>query len=260
MKSGQKRMMATWAKKRGIKVFGKQEFAHWMKNSEKRNTLHGGFSECTVVEKDGELLVLKSFRGNFYRGIMKELRGLVRAAGPGVQELYAVCPDEHVIVSKYAGDTMSSFIRQGLSRYESAYILEKVLKTTHRILTNADLCHNDLKPSNICVADIKHKEPTVTIIDFGLSCRVGSRLGYIGQFVNEWMAPELMWGARCSHATDIYSLGYVGKRLSTNSRVFSPCVRRWIVNCRNCNPNTRPHLEQGIAFAEHYRKALQIRK
>ncbi|XP_071524408.1 death-associated protein kinase 3-like [Panulirus ornatus] len=245
MKSEQQRKMSSWAKKKGIKVLLRSELRTLEEEGRRTrgNMMEGGFGVCVLLKLNGQWLVMKTFKRNQYTSMMRELRGLVRAKGPGVQELYAICPQRNVMLSKYAGDSLFSVIERGLSKNKATHIMGCVLRTTDRVLTEANICHNDLKPSNICVADIKSVEPKVTLIDYGLASTVGKLTYWQGMYPyqKEWVATELTKRGVCSEKSEVYSLGYVGRRINGNIRsLLPPGFRGWMIRSQSHDPESRP--------------------
>ena len=72
------------------------------------------------------------------------------------------------------------------------------LAALHRL----KLIHGDMKPENIMV-DSAGKP---TVVDFGFSCKVGSRAESI-KGTREYIAPEQVDGGQLTEKTDIYNFG-----------------------------------------------------
>ncbi|XP_071524405.1 fibroblast growth factor receptor-like [Panulirus ornatus] len=192
----------------------------------------GGQGSCICLKDNHEWFVLKTVhRPCVYENFMTEVNGLVRNRGPGVQNLCGVCPRLGVIVSRYAGKTLEEYVRQRrLTKLQLAYVLEAVMKTCKAMLDRGQ-CHNDIKMNNVCVKRVNSREPKVTLIDFGKAGPVGERpyipIGPWWHLLLPWLAPELLCVGTSSHASEVYSLGYLAQGLFKEASCPKE-LRRWI--------------------------------
>ncbi|ROT60870.1 hypothetical protein C7M84_021492 [Penaeus vannamei] len=162
------------------------------------------------LNREADLVVKFAMCYRSCRSVMREALALdLLKEVPGVQRLVGVCLERALIVTRYAGPTMSDW-KSGKSRLRPKvwlYILSKVTLTLRTIHRNG-LVHNDVKGDNICLRKSKG-EIDVTIIDFGLAKRAGMQLPPLGTWSpGEHHPPEFFRDqAECSDLTDAFSLG-----------------------------------------------------
>jgi serine/threonine-protein kinase len=107
---------------------------------------------------------------------------------------------EHLLVMQYIEGR--DLKREG--RYSTGQMVHIMVGVCDAVaaLHQHRLIHGDLKPENIIV-DPSGKP---TLVDFGFSCRIGSRAQSI-KGTREYMAPEQVDRGQLTEKTDIYNLG-----------------------------------------------------
>lgn len=262
MEKYQKIKIRAWAKLHGVKLVTGSEL-HRMRTSGKSKYLGAGAQGyCSRLRAaDGQEFALKVFdQTNDHGEILHEARRLHTNKGPGVQSLYGLCPESNVMISQYAGKTVSHCLRKKrLTKPQKVCVLERVMKTIGTMLKRKQ-CHNDIKENNICVKCLGRREPEVTLIDFGLSERVGSQLYDFSTCFGDdysWIAPELFTGGRCSEQTEVYSLGNLANKLLAKD--CPEGLQEWVRRSRCYESHQRLPLELGIQEVENYRHFLEAR-
>ena len=85
-------------------------------------------------------------------------------------------------------------------------------------LKNLNIIHCDLKPENILMVDDTNTH--VKLIDFGTSCFCGEQI-YKYLQSRYYRAPEIILGAKCTTAIDMWSFGCILAELFTGYPLFS---------------------------------------
>jgi len=136
---------------------------------------------------------------------------------PNVIELYDVyeSPDKLMLVMEMCSggelfdriaDRASS--GRGYSEHLAAMILKQVLRAVG-FMHSQNICHCDLKPSNI-LFDSKSEHAKVKVIDFGFAQRVPKWKRYLHKYCGTafYTAPEVLHG-RYNKEGDIWSIGII---------------------------------------------------
>ncbi|XP_050706919.1 serine/threonine-protein kinase PkaB-like [Eriocheir sinensis] len=127
--------------------------------------------------------------------------------------------------------------------------------------------HNDIKPDNVVVRQGPDGRLQVSLIDYGLAKKFGSELG-IARTNNHrtpWMAPELRRGAPCSPPVDVFSLGYVLRRILDTCHTCLPDLEVLADSAMAADPAQRPSVARIIRTVKEYtgqtsRKAAFVRR
>lgn len=212
----------------------------------------GAYGDAFLVrhpDVPSKRLVVKHFRGHQIE-LVRELEALLRVQDvSGVQRLVGVCLDTNEIITEYAGNTLlQEVLLWGLSMKDKLWVTYQVLAIVDR-LHKKGLCHNDLKPNNICVCRTPSGPYKVTLIDFGLvrtTCSVV--LLRAADRPNErypWMSPEVAGRGPCSPASDVYSLGVLIFGLFDH-RFIPFKIRRWGTLAMSQQARDRPSLQDGL--------------
>lgn len=168
-----------------------------------------------ACKKEGKYPNLK---GNF----AKEAQCLMQLDGAGgASKLLAIASDCPLFIMSYVGGFTLHSIQHKLdtSSLISVYqLLTQKLREVHQ----AGLVHCDLKESNILVElEQNFSVQDISIIDFGHGRAIGDTL-QIKNTKLTWYAPEIFTKQPVSPATDLYSLGFMMKKLFTDKLEDSP--------------------------------------
>jgi eukaryotic-like serine/threonine-protein kinase len=131
--------------------------------------------------------------------------------------------EPYIVMEYLEGESLAQMLRRTgpVSLSNAVGIADQILEGLSAA-HDAGIVHRDLKPENIFLAYDGHEDPTIKIIDFGISkfvrdttettlTRAGSVLG-----TAKYMSPEQARGeADVTHLTDIYAVGVVLYRLLT---------------------------------------------
>lgn len=129
------------------------------------------------------------------------------APPPGIVRVYGLIRTgflcwhkEHLLVMQYIEGR--DLKREG--RYPTGQMVHILIGVCDALaaLHRLGLIHGDMKPENIMVDP--SGEPT--LVDFGFSCKAGSRAQSI-KGTREYIAPEQVYGGHLTEKTDIYNLG-----------------------------------------------------
>jgi serine/threonine-protein kinase len=145
---------------------------------------------------------------NRYR---REIDIAARLDHPGLQRLLSE-PDAAFMVLDYvSGQPLRSYLKShGPLQLEEVLRIGRQLAETLQYVHEHGVVHRDLKPENVVIGRDGH----VTIMDFGIALRLGSRRLTFSHLTNavgtpDYMAPEQVRGERGDARTDVYALGVV---------------------------------------------------
>lgn len=198
--------------------------------------------ECHVLYKArryGRYYVLKGLQPQHRNPAMlewlyKEYCIGVSLSHPNIVNVQSMEDDPVVgrcIVMEYVeGDTLDCWAQQHKGHKQRREVVRQLLSAVGH-LHNHQVCHCDLKPSNILVATDGN---VVKLIDFGLSD--GPQYASFKQTTGtiSWASPEQKDGGTASVVSDIYSIGLILHRLMP--REFG-CAKR---HAMRKNPKRRP--------------------
>lgn len=160
---------------------------------------------------------------------------------PGICETLgwiADCGDGPGIIMEWIeGDTLESLLSStpSLPYHKIASELCEAVAYLHR----KQVIHKDLKPSNILIT---RRSKNVKIIDFGLSDSDSIITGKEPAGTLDYAAPEVVAGGSADERSDIYSLGVILHRLSTD-------YFRIAASCCSESPEKRPSSAEAILTA-----------
>ncbi|XP_050719958.1 serine/threonine-protein kinase PkaB-like isoform X3 [Eriocheir sinensis] len=127
--------------------------------------------------------------------------------------------------------------------------------------------HNDIKPDNVVVRQGADGRLQVSLIDYGLAKTFGTglRIARTHTHPTPWMAPELRRGAPCSPPVDVFSLGYVLRRILGTCHTRYPGLEVLADSAMAADPAQRPSVAQIIKTVRMYagetsRKAAFVRR
>ena len=114
--------------------------------------------------------------------------------------------------------------------------------------------HNDIKENNVVLRREEDGRLQVSLIDYGLAKPFGARLRLARAPTHPapWMAPELRRGAPCSPPVDVFSLGYVLRRLLDRCHTRYPGLEVLADSAMSPDPARRPSAAQIIRTANKY--------
>ena len=181
----------------------------------------------------------------------------------------------YLAMERLGGDTLARYLERLQKPDEStsiALIAAAIIKNLEA-LHGVELCHYDLKPSNILLTEAP-PDPKTMLIDFGLTALTSVVVG-----TAEYMAPERIAGERAESSADIYSFGVVlyelltlrvpfaGDRTSierghialrpakpSQFAAVSSRLEQLTLRCLAKNPNKRPSLKEISAQLEQTEK------
>jgi serine/threonine-protein kinase len=136
---------------------------------------------------------------------------------------YGLAKEEQIpyLVMEYVeGQSLKSIIRESdveLKLEEKVHLLRQMVAALVAIHA-ADVCHRDVKPSNVLV----DAELNVKLIDFGIARLPDSELTMTHNILGSpsYMAPEAFITAKVDHRADLFSLGIVAYELFVGSKPF----------------------------------------
>ncbi|XP_069168011.1 tyrosine-protein kinase Fyn-like [Procambarus clarkii] len=202
----------------------------------------GAYGTVNLVRWRGKLAALKV--ANSY-SVGKELRQegevltQLKGAG-GAPLLYGVATDPPALLMSYKGkkalyDVFTS---------NEHNLLQLGLQVGHKLqeVHNLGYVHNDLKSNNIMVEG-PPRSPTVSIIDFGLTCPDGTSLGFIiDPDTFPYYAPEVCEGKNSTFASDVFSYGRLLQTLVRVTHTHNPSLHLLLQQATHPHQTRRPTL------------------
>ncbi|MDZ4836420.1 MAG: serine/threonine-protein kinase [Candidatus Melainabacteria bacterium] len=117
-----------------------------------------------------------------------------------------------LVMDYLKGDSLASLIeKRGVQTFfDMLPIFEKICRGLRFAHMN-NVLHRDIKPSNVMLAEVRTKEDSVKLVDFGLAkmAEQDHHLTTIGSSMGSpaYMSPEAVYGKESDVRSDIYSLG-----------------------------------------------------
>jgi serine/threonine-protein kinase len=210
------------------------------------------------------------------RRFVDEARAVNKIGHPNIIDIFAFgqLPDgrQYFVMEFLEGETLAARLGRGpFTMTEARRLFVQAasgLEAAHR----EKIVHRDLKPENLWVAQPKHGESYMKILDFGiaklLELTEGRNLTETGVVIGtpHFMSPEQCTGQNVDHRTDLYALGVIlyrvfAGRLPFEGRTFaevvaqhltvqppppsslqamSPALENLIVGCLDKDPARRP--------------------
>ncbi len=168
--------------------------------------------------------------------VFDEARALARLAHPGVVTVHDVgVHDGYVFVAmaRVDGPTLRTWSRDRADAdvFRAWLAVGRALEAAHA----AGIVHRDVKPDNVVVGP----RDEVTLVDFGLACAEGVRVGPAG--TPAYMAPEQRRGEDARAASDQFA--FAVSMAETLQGQLSRRVQRALDRARADDPEDRfPHL------------------
>jgi serine/threonine protein kinase len=143
---------------------------------------------------------------NRYRREMEVAAGLDH---PGLQRLLSEPNARFMVLDYVDGETLRAYLAaRGPLPVDEVLRIGIELAETLQYVHDRGVVHRDLKPDNILIGP----DGRVTLTDFGIALRLGSRRLTFSHLSNavgtpDYMAPEQVRGERGDARTDVYALG-----------------------------------------------------
>lgn len=172
---------------------------------------NGGFGSVYQNKLGNEQVAVKvlpyteSTRDRVFARVMKELQLMVACPSRSIVQAYGYCETSgrFLLVMEYCrGGTLSRMLKLQMTK-ETKVAIIKQLAEGIALLHAKNICHFDIKPSNI----LFHND-TLKLCDFGLSHyitpnRQAKRVGLTIRFAS----PEQLEGRPCGRPADVWSFG-----------------------------------------------------
>lgn len=205
----------------------------------------GEYGTCYLV-KDTDLVIKQMNRTlDDLSTVYNEVIMLQKLSGvSGVQKIVGAWPEQLALISENAGPTVLTWIES--ETLSETVKLKAVLQLAQAVqgIVGRGLVHNDLHTGNICMK-LDGEDPKVTVIDFGLTTRVGAYMAYeCVPGIGLHLAPELYRGAIQNSRTEVYAIGVLIRDLFPDS--VPAILQEWVEQARHVKPMMRPSLEQLI--------------
>lgn len=122
--------------------------------------------------------------------------------------------------------------------------------------------HNDIKEDNVVLGRTGNGRMQVSLIDYGLAKKFGSRIDFRGTDPRRlpWVAKELVLGAPCSPAMDVFSLGYVLNNILDLCHGEYPALEDLVDSAMDDNPSQRPSVTRFIRTVKRVRFCHRVRQ
>ncbi|MDE6488459.1 MAG: serine/threonine protein kinase [Paramuribaculum sp.] len=202
----------------------------------------GGFNKLWKTVRYGRRLVLKGLheeyraREEFRALLRKEFELGMRLDHPCVVRVWGL--EEHVeaglcIVMEYIeGETLHAELTGNTLSATDRIAIARQLVDAVAYIHESGVCHRDLKPDNIIVAN-RGSRPV--LIDFGLGDSDDYLILKPSAATRSYGAPEQLTGFVGDSRSDVYSLGRILSEMSLPGR-YSAIINR----CLSKNPEDRP--------------------
>lgn len=157
------------------------------------------------------------------RRFLKEARTVAALKHPHIVEIYSVIERAHelfLVFELVKGETLSGLLaRRGRLPLPETAALAAQMAAALDYAHSKSVIHQDLKPSNVMVADGAAK-----VMDFGIARRAAETLSTAGQGevigTPAYMAPEQEQGSPCP-ASDVFALGACVYEMAVGRRPFT---------------------------------------
>nr|XP_053630019.1 probable serine/threonine-protein kinase gdt4 [Cherax quadricarinatus] len=215
----------------------------------------GSYGDVALVSWNGTPAALKRAKSSLdYEALEDEKKILSALKGKGgAPRLLRSFTDPPAIVMEFKGDKSLSDVQN--NRSDALDIIYKIgcrLQEIHE----AHFVHNDLKENNIMIEGL-NSDPKISIIDYGLACRPGIKIGMTGEPSEyPWYAPEVFKDLPSTYATDVFSFGVlIENLLNSQNKLLSlvnnnPKLSKVIRASVHPNPKKRPRLPDLLSHVE----------
>jgi len=173
--------------------------------------------ECAVKVIDKTRFINSDYMSTYYDIFKSEIELTRTLTHPNIIDLYDVYENKEslmLVMELCQGgelfDRIAEYAKKGLAYNEklAANILKQVLSAL-AFMHSHNICHCDLKPSNILFST-KNKDAQVKVIDFGYAQRLPKWRRYLHQRCGtvHYLAPEMVAGSYNKQA-DLWSTGII---------------------------------------------------
>ncbi|XP_076063430.1 maternal embryonic leucine zipper kinase-like [Oratosquilla oratoria] len=210
----------------------------------------GTFATAFLTSESGRALCVKTFFEN--RGhqkmtneaeVLKALSGVLH-----VPELIGVSENPLALVTSFCGTTLGKEMKRTTISEDQAVNITLQVTEALRKIHDLGWAHNDLKLDNI-VVEPRGNQYWATVIDFGNACRVGRRYYrkvMHGHIKFPHLAPEILQGEAVTSKSDVFSLGYVLKELTSRNDCGDDEISVLISQTIKYDPQERISIESAL--------------
>ena len=124
---------------------------------------------------------------------------------------------KYFILMEYCECDLKTYLKNNYLDIKTVQNIMRQIINGYSLLYSNDYKHYDLKLSNILVKEVKNKNLTIKISDFGFTKFSKTRISYSKKFGTlNYMAPEILLDNNFSEKADIYSIGIIAFQLAIN--------------------------------------------
>ena len=218
-------------------------------------------------EKLNRRIALKCAKAGFGQRLPPEVRNATEISHRNVCKIFEIHSAstqfgdiDFLTMEFLAGETLASRLSRDPLSDDQAFAIAGQLCAGLAEAHRSHVIHGDLKSNNVILTTAADGDARAVITDFGLASRpeavtLPASSGVSGG-TPEYMAPELLKGAKASVASDIYALGIILHELAYAKRpsagpapLHKPKWDRLISKCLNPDPELRYSSANEIAAA-----------
>jgi tetratricopeptide (TPR) repeat protein len=186
-------------------------------------------------EKLDRRIALKCAKTGFHKRLPPEVRHASEISHPNVCKIFEIHTAstrdgeiDFLTMEFLEGETLAERIRRGVLTEKEARVIAGQLCAGLAEAHRNHVIHGDLKSNNVILTTASDGSTRAVITDFGLA-RKPETTAWAGQSgmdagTPDYMAPELLRGAKASVASDIYALGVILHELAAGRRPYAPDV------------------------------------
>ncbi|KAK7070781.1 hypothetical protein SK128_025496 [Halocaridina rubra] len=194
-----------------------------------------------IAEIEGKTCVVKQYDTKNNMLYAREIVNLQKLVGiKGSQEVLGIVPDYGLIVTVFCGQPMKEWINNTNMNIIHWYTVLYHLFMAVSDLNGANIGHNDISLTNICI----DKDLRVTLTNFLISAEFGQRVFMFPLTKKEREklphAPEVLKGGRCSKKSEVYSVGMVILSLHDSVGLESARLLKWSYDAYQIRHDTNP--------------------
>ena len=166
-----------------------------------RNAGHDVVLKVPHLSIAGDLVAFNHYR--------REIDIASQLKHPGLQRVVSDPSEPFLVLEYIEGQSLRRYLKEhGPLPVDQVLAIGLQLTDTLEYVHQQGVVHRDVKPENILIA----RDGRVTLTDFGIAARIGSRrvtLSHLSDVVGtpDYMAPEQVRGERGDARTDVYALG-----------------------------------------------------
>ena len=196
-----------------------------------REVAEGGMGVVyeAVDEKLERRIAIKCAKAGFHKRLPPEVRNATEISHPNVCKIFEIHTAatrqgeiDFLTMEFLEGETLAALLRHEPLPEDQARTIARQLCAGLAEAHRNEVIHGDLKSNNVILTRAADGAIRAVITDFGLARRPESaqRAAQSGEIAGtpDYMAPELLKGARASIASDIYALGVILHELVAGRR------------------------------------------